>query len=122
MDRARSVDDRRSTNGGSFLLGGILVSWLRKKQDCISQSTTKSEYVVATNNYNQVMWMKQILKDIGIVFEEPIIIYCDNTSIVSMSKNLILNSKNKHISIKYHVLREKAIEKEIILKHVSTKD
>ena len=45
-------------------------------------------------------WMKQMLKDIGIKFEEPIIIYCDNTSIVSMSKNLILYSKNKHVSIK----------------------
>ena len=55
------------------------------------------------------MWMKQMLKDIRIEFEEPIIIYCDNTSIVSMSKNPILHSKTKHISIKYHVLREKVI-------------
>ena len=59
--------------------------------------------------------MKQMLKDIRIEFVEPIIIYYDNTSIVSMSKNPILHSKTKHISIKYHVLREKATKKEIRL-------
>ena len=39
-----------------------------------------------------------------------------------MSKNHALHSKTKHIFIKYHVLREKAIEKEIRLEYVITKD
>ena len=68
------------------------------------------------------MWMKKMLKDIGIEFTELVIIYYDNTSIVSMSKNLVFHSKTKHISIKYHVLRHKVVEKEIILEYVSTKD
>ena len=63
-----------------------------------------------------------MLNDIKIQFEEPIIIYCDNKSTMSMSKNLVLYSKTKHIFIKYHVLREKAIEKEIRLEYVSTKN
>ena len=53
---------------------------------------------------------------------EPIIIYCNNTSTMSMSKNLVLHSKTKHISIKNHVLRENAMEKEIRLEYVSTKN
>ena len=56
-----------------------------------------------------------MLKDIWIEFLEPVIIYYDNKSIVSMFKNDLLNSKTKHISIKYHVLREKVVEKEIRL-------
>ena len=68
------------------------------------------------------MWMKKMLKDIRNEFEESIIIYCDNTSTVSMSKSPVLHSKTKHISIIYHVLREKAIEKEIRLEYVSSKD
>ena len=39
-----------------------------------------------------------------------------------MSKNLVLHSKTKHITIKYHVLREKVAEKEIRLEYVNTKE
>ena len=63
-----------------------------------------------------------MLKDIGISFEELVIIYYDNTSIVSMSNNPIFHSKTKHISIKYHVLREKVTKKEIRLESVNTNE
>ena len=39
-----------------------------------------------------------------------------------MSKNLVLHSKTKHISIKYHILREKFAEKEFRLEYISTKE
>ena len=39
-----------------------------------------------------------------------------------MSKNLVLHFKTKHISIDYHLLREKEIEKEIRLEYASTKE
>lgn len=90
--------------------------------DCTSRNTTEVEYVTVENNYNQVIWMNQIMKDIGITFKEPVIIYCDHTSTVKMSKNIFLHSKTKHISIKYHVLREEVSEKEIKLEYTSTKE
>ena len=51
-----------------------------------------------------------------------IVIHYDNTSTVNMSKNPVLHSKTKHISIKYHMLREKVVDKEIRLEYVSTKE
>ena len=63
-----------------------------------------------------------MLKDIRIEISEPIVIHCDNTSTVNMSKNPMLHSNTKHISIKYHMLREKVTEKEIRLEYVRTKE
>ena len=63
-----------------------------------------------------------MLRDVGIEFIETIVIHCDSMSIVNMSKNLVLHSKTKHISIKYHVLRENVVEKEIKLEYVNTKE
>ena len=37
-----SVDDRKSTSGATFYLGGCLVSWLRKKQTSVSLSTAEA--------------------------------------------------------------------------------
>jgi hypothetical protein len=116
------IDDMKSTSGGAFFLGGRLVSWLSKKQDSVSLSTAKLEYVAATINCTQVIWMKQMLKDIGVIFDEPVVIHYDNTSIVSMSKNLVMHSKTKHISIKYPLIREKVAEKEVRLEYVSIKE
>lgn len=53
-----NMNDRKSTNDGALFLGVRLVSWLSKKQDCILKSTIEVAYVVAKNNYNQVMSMK----------------------------------------------------------------
>ena len=63
-----------------------------------------------------------MLNDILIEFSKPIVIHYDNTNIVNMSKNPMLHSMIKLISIKYHMLREKVIEKEIRLEYVSTKE
>ena len=52
--------------------------------------------------------MKKILEDIEIKNDEPPVIYYDNTSSISISKNHVMHSKTKHIPIKYRFLREKA--------------
>ena len=52
VDWEGSMDDRKSTSDGAFFLGGRLVSWLSKRQDCTSPSTMEEKYVVAANNFN----------------------------------------------------------------------
>ena len=37
-----SMDDRKSTTGGTFFLGGRLVSWLSKKHDYTPQSIVEA--------------------------------------------------------------------------------
>ena len=66
--------------------------------------------------------MKQTLQDIKVVFEKPIVIHCDNTSTISLSKDLDQHSKAKHIPIKYHYLREKAASKNIRLEYIPTQE
>ena len=114
------VDDRKSTSGGAFFLGESLVAWTSKKQTSISLSTTEVEYIVAAKCCTQVEWMKQTLQDIKVEFEEPTIIYCDNTSALSLSKNPVQHSKAKHIPIK-HYLRDLAENKNIKLEYVPLK-
>jgi hypothetical protein len=55
-------------------------------------------------------------------YDEPISILCDNTNTISISKNLVMHSKTKHIPIKYHFLWEHATEKNIKLEYVRTKE
>lgn len=119
-DWAGCVDDRKSTSGGAFFLGSNLVAWHSKKQDSVSLSTAEAEYIAAVSSCTQVLWMKQTLQDLGIHITEPILISCDNTSAINISKNPVMHSRTKHISIRYHYLKEKVMEGEVKLDYVPT--
>ena len=67
------------------------------------------------------LWMKEALKDVNIENKQPITIFCDNTSIISLSKNPVMHSKTKHIPIKYHFLCEKVAEQNIKLEYINKK-
>ncbi|KAA0036986.1 uncharacterized protein E5676_scaffold359G00280 [Cucumis melo var. makuwa] len=45
VDWADSSDDRKSTSRGCFSLGNNFISWLSKKQNCVSLFTTEAEYI-----------------------------------------------------------------------------
>jgi hypothetical protein len=105
-----------------FYLGECLVSWLRKKQSSISLSIAKAEYIVVETCCTHFLWMKKTLIDIQVEYDEPIPIYCDNTSAISISKNPVMHSKTKNITIKYHFLREQVAEKKIEVQYVGTKE
>jgi hypothetical protein len=66
--------------------------------------------------------MKQTLTDIHVEYDEPIPIYFDNTSAISISKNPVMHSNMKHIPIKYQFLREQVAEKNIRVEYVGTKE
>lgn len=117
-----NVDDRKSTTGGVFLLGGRLVAWTSKKKTCVSQSTVEAEYVAASMNCTQAIWMRHMLEGFKIDMSEPVTINCDNTSAINISKNPILHARTKHIELKYHFLRERVQDKEVKMEYVKSKD
>ena len=51
-----------------------------------------------------------------------VIIYYDNTDTINISKNLVMHTKNKHIAIKYHYLRELVQDKTMRMEYVNTKE
>ena len=55
-------------------------------------------------------------------YEHPIVINCDNTSAINMSKNPIRHSKTIHIPIKYHYIREQVSQKDVKLEYIDTKE
>ncbi|MHC6131856.1 Ty1/Copia family ribonuclease HI, partial [Serratia marcescens] len=121
-DWAGDSEDRKSTSGGAFFLGNNLVSWHSKKQESVALSTAEAEYIAATSCCTQVVWMREYLKNFGVFQDGPISIKCDNSSAINISKNPVQHSRTKHISIRYHFLKEKVSEKEIILDFVPTKE
>ena len=62
------------------------------------------------------------MEDLLVKYEDPIIMHYDNTSAINISKNFVMHSKTKHISIKYNFLREKVSQKMVKLEYIDMKE
>lgn len=85
---------RKSTSSTSQFIKKSLVSWNRKKQNCISLSTTESKYIIVGLFCVKILWMSHQLSDYNLCFK-LIKIFCDNSCIICLSKNLVHYSRVK---------------------------
>nr|KYP56316.1 Copia protein [Cajanus cajan] len=104
-DYARDKWERKSSRGGCHFLGRCLVSWTSKRQRTITLSTCEAKYVAAGQGLTQLLWIKHQLEDYDI-YESSILVICDNTTTINISKNPVLHSRTKHIEIKHHFIRD----------------
>ena len=63
VDWVGCVDNRKSTSGECFYLENNLVPWMNKKQNSLSLSTAKAEYIAMSSCCAQLLWMKKLLHD-----------------------------------------------------------
>ena len=118
-DWAGCTDDRKSTSRGCFFLGNNVAAWFSKKQNSVFLSTAEAEYIAAGSSCSQLLWMKQMLDEYGIT-QSSMILYCDNLSAISISKNLVQHSRRRHIDIQHHFIRELVEANIIRLEHVQS--
>ncbi|GJW71369.1 putative ribonuclease H-like domain-containing protein [Tanacetum coccineum] len=111
-DYAGASLDRKSTTGGCQFLGCRLISWQCKKQTVVANSTTKAEYIAASNCCGQVLWIQNQLLDYRYNFMQTKI-HIDNESTICIVKNPVFHSKTKHIEIRHHFIRD-SYEKKLI--------
>jgi hypothetical protein len=104
-DFARDLDDRKSTSGYVFLFGGGPISWYSGKQKCTSVATAGAEYIALGAAVREGMYLQQLFSEVGTKFS-PITIYEDNQSAIAMAKNPVYHSKQKHIDIQAHFVRD----------------
>jgi hypothetical protein len=121
FDYAGDKIERKSTSGACQFLGKALISWSCRKQNTIALSTTEAEYVSDASCCSQILWIKNQLEDFSIRYEN-VPIYCDNTSAINLSKDLIQHSRSKHIEIKHHFIRDHVNKKDIELIFVDTEN
>ena len=70
----------------------------------------------------ELLWLKIILEDLKIKWEEPMRLYCDNKSAINIAHNPVQHDRTKHIEIDRHFIKEKLDSKLICTPYVPTKE
>ena len=80
----------------------------------------ETEYRGAAVAAYKDVWVKRILKDLGVPIADPIRIFCNNMSNIYLARNPVFHARTKHIEVHYHFIRERVQAGEINLQHIST--
>ena len=105
-----------------FSLESPTINWSSKKQSTIALLRTEAEYMGATMATCEVAWLQMLLADLGQSVHVAVFIYCDNISSIMLVNNPMYHARTKHIKVHYHLVREKALARDIDLVYVSTKE
>ena len=107
-DFQKDQDDRKSTSGSVFTLGGGAIVWRSVKQSSTADSTMEAEYIAACEAAKEAVWLKKFFIDLEVVpnMDKPLTLYCDNSGAVANSKEPRSHKRGKHIERKYHLIRE----------------
>jgi len=118
-DFAGDIKDRKSTSGHIILFGNSPICWYSKKQSIVASSTCEAEYISTSECIKKVLSIRNILEEL-IRFNGSIKIFTDNLASKINIENGNVNSKSKHIQIKFHIDRDYIEKKFVKLLYIDT--
>jgi hypothetical protein len=111
--------DQMSTSGTYLFLKSSLVCWSSRKQSSVTQSTTAAEYVAAASCCSKILWTVHTMTDFGVIFER-VPLMCDNTSAISVAKNLVFHKRMRHLERRHHFLRDHIEKGDTEMRYIDT--
>ena len=118
------LDDFRSHYSFVFCLNGDSVSWRSSKQDTVADSTTEAEYIAASDEVKEAVWIKNFVFRLGVVpsITNPMDVYRDNNGSIAQAKEPRSHQRSKHILRRFHLIREIIERGDVKICRVHTND
>ena len=92
------------------------------KQRVVALSTYEAEYIAASSATCQGLWISRLIKELMTMEENLVKILVDNKSALELTRNLVHNSRSKHIDTRHHFIRDCMEEGLVKFEYVKTED
>ena len=113
-------DNRKSTTGYLFFLGGGLISFGSKTQSLTAQSTVESELQALSYGAREAVYLSNFLMELGFKTFSSVPINSDSTGALSVAGNAMFSSRIKHIALRFFFARAFIKRNKITLHHKPT--
>ncbi|GJY02056.1 hypothetical protein Tco_0360208 [Tanacetum coccineum] len=81
---------------------GIQINKSVKEQSTLSRSSAEAEYRSMASATCEVIWLSNLLSDMGVKDLLPVVMYCDNSSALQIAANPIADVLTKALDIEQH--------------------
>lgn len=71
----------------------------------VALSTTEAEYIALTEAVKETIWLRGLVSELGFK-QEVVIVSCDSSSAIQLSKNPKYHERTKHIDVRMHFIRD----------------
>lgn len=88
----------------------------------MARSSTEAEYKSLAHASADISWVQMLLKDLHVSLISTPTLWCDNISAIALASNPVFHARTKHIEVDYHYVRDKVVNRELLVRHVSTTD
>ena len=105
-----------------MFLGSNVISWSARKQPTVSRSSTEAEYKSMANATAEMIWVEQLLGELGVKLKSRPRLWCDNLGATYLSANPVFHARAKHIEIHFHFVRERIARRQLEVRFIPTKD
>ena len=92
-----------SITGYFFKLANGIILWRSHAHKTVALSSMEAEYMAISDCSRQVIWIKNLIKELVIEIRS-ILIYGDNQGSTFIASNAVQESCTKHINIHYHYI------------------
>ena len=98
-----STAGSKAISGYLFKIGESTISWSSKRQSLVSISTAEAELYVLAHATQEAIWLRKLATEIFQLAQNPVILYSDNQSAISIAKDpeqKNINARTKHLGIR----------------------
>ncbi len=120
-DYGSCPDTRRSVSGCLIYWSGMPICWSSKIQPIVTTSTCEAEYVAAANGTKEMLWVRNVLRELGIDVGVMLLLE-DNQGTIANVKSETSSKKSKHIDVRYHFIRDLYESGELEVHYVSSEE
>jgi hypothetical protein len=88
----------------------------------VSRSSTEAEYRSLSITTAELFWIRMLFRELRVSLSIPPVLWCDNIGALALASNPVFHARTKHIEVDYHFVREKVLNRDILIKFINTHD
>ena len=77
----------------------------------MARSIVEAEFRGMTQDLCEMLWIRNVLKDLEMDYAKPMKLYCDNIAAIEIAQIPVQHDRTKHVEVDSHFIKEKFDQK-----------